>query len=394
MSLTSLWNSSPEQLSGKLVQQIIAFAGTGKLTDGSKASQEFRDFLANIPSSFLERYAAECLTHAFVDSGLALQDIVNEVGRRLGFTIEPGLYRGKASHVGFDGVWRSNDGKQIVVEVKTTDAFRLALDTPAEYRKSLVREGKIREEESSILIVVGREDTGDLEAQIRGSRHAWDVRLISVDALIRLMKLKEEVEDPSIARKIVDILVPHEYTRVDSIIDLVFSTTEDVLGDESPAETRTDEPTGDSHGERLEAPLRFHDAVAAVVERHLNKRLLRQSRTTFTTSDRMIGVICLVSKQHVTGGQPNYWYGFHPYQAELLEKHDSPFVAFGCGTPDRVVLIPFSEFRQWLEGMHTTNDGRFYWHVQIYEEDGRLVLHRKRGMKRIDVTKFLVPLER
>jgi hypothetical protein len=51
----------------------------------------------------------------------------------------------------------------------------------------LITSGQLKEDQSSILIVVGREDTGDLEAQIRGSRHAWDVRLISVDALLRLM---------------------------------------------------------------------------------------------------------------------------------------------------------------------------------------------------------------
>jgi len=35
-----------------------------------------------------------------------------------------------------------------------------------------------------VLIVVGRQDTGELEAQIRGSRHAWDIRLISAEALL------------------------------------------------------------------------------------------------------------------------------------------------------------------------------------------------------------------
>ena len=47
---------------------------------------------------------------------------------------------------------------------------------------------------SSILIVVGRDDTGELEAQVRGSRHAWDIRLISADALVKLVNLKETVE--------------------------------------------------------------------------------------------------------------------------------------------------------------------------------------------------------
>ena len=67
-----------------------------------------------------------------------------------------------------------------MVEVTTTDAYRIDLETLAGYRRGLIASGQITEPESSMLIVVGRKDTGDLEAQIRGSRHAWDIRLVSV----------------------------------------------------------------------------------------------------------------------------------------------------------------------------------------------------------------------
>jgi len=43
MALVDLWMSSQDQLRQKHVQQIIAFAGDGKLLDGSEASSEFRD---------------------------------------------------------------------------------------------------------------------------------------------------------------------------------------------------------------------------------------------------------------------------------------------------------------------------------------------------------------
>ncbi|MDX1563655.1 MAG: putative Ig domain-containing protein, partial [Gammaproteobacteria bacterium] len=50
------------------------------------------------------------LESSFSNSGLALQDIVNEVARRLGFDVEPGRYRGKKGEIGFDGLWRSPEG--------------------------------------------------------------------------------------------------------------------------------------------------------------------------------------------------------------------------------------------------------------------------------------------
>ena len=72
-------------------------------------------------------------------------------------------------------------GHKAVIEVKTTSAYQLRLDTIAKYRLTLVEQGQLSEEQSSILIVVGRDDTSDLEAQIRGFGYAWDIRLISVE---------------------------------------------------------------------------------------------------------------------------------------------------------------------------------------------------------------------
>ena len=78
-----------------------------------------------------------------------------------------------------------------IAEVKTTDVYRLSLETTAGYRRELIKNGAIPEDSSSILYVVGRSSTTELEAQVRGSRHAWDIRLISVDALFGLVSHRE-----------------------------------------------------------------------------------------------------------------------------------------------------------------------------------------------------------
>ena len=129
MALADLWLHSQPQLAGKHIQQIIAFAGDGKLRDRSTASNELRQFLAVVPSSALRQFASECLETSFADSGLALQEIVNQIGHRLGFTVEHGRYRGTQGAIGFDGIWILSDERSIIVEVKTTDAYRIDLDT-------------------------------------------------------------------------------------------------------------------------------------------------------------------------------------------------------------------------------------------------------------------------
>jgi hypothetical protein len=81
---------------------------------------------------------------------------------------------------------------------------------------------------SSVLIAVGREDTGELEAQVRGSRHAWDIRLISADALIKLVQIKENAEGAETGLKIRSLLAPMEYTRLDKMIDVMFTAAKEV----------------------------------------------------------------------------------------------------------------------------------------------------------------------
>jgi hypothetical protein len=388
MPLLDLWGKSRTDLEGKQVQQIIAIAGSGKLLDGGDASKEFRDFLSHVPSTLLARYAEECLNEKFENGGLALQDVVNQVGRRLGFQVEDGRYRGSSGQSGHDGLWKSSLGEEIIVEVKTTDAYRVALDAIAEYRKKLIQEAKVVEAKSSILIVVGRQDTGDLEAQIRGSRHAWDIRLISVDSLIRLMILKETVEDPQMLKKIAGVLVPQEFTRVDGIIDLVFSAAEEVRQDVEEPEVQEDLSRRKDKKVPQFAPVDFHAACIRRIEESLNRSLLKQTRATYSSPDGAVVVVCAVSRAHA---REMYWYAFHPHQKEKLEAAIEGYVAYGCGSEKIVLLIPFKDFTGWLEGMWITQlENRFYWHVSIRQEGEKLVLRRKKGFGEVDLTKYLV----
>ncbi|MBZ0221169.1 MAG: hypothetical protein K8I01_12155 [Candidatus Methylomirabilis sp.] len=387
MSLVNIWTSSRNELENKLFRQIIALAGSGKLLDDKDTSKEVRDFLSLVPSKKLSAYALECLHEKFEDSGHALQDLINQIGRRLGFIVSYGRYRGKASQIGHDGLWKTSQGASIVVEVKTTDAYRLDLDVIAGYRRSLIKSGDIENENSSMLIVVGREDTGGLEAQIRGSKYAWDIRLISVDSLIRLLNLKEEIEDPGIMQKIRAILTPQEYTKVDGIIDLVFSTTENVKIEE---ELETQAVESDKKQPKF-TPVSFNEACISKIEKVLNKPLVKLSRATYITSDELLHLLCVVSREHIRAGIKSFWFAFHNYQKEALEKAENSYLAFGCGSEKTILLIPFKEFKKWLDGMHTTqSESRFYWHVVIHLEKNRLILQRRKGYEKIELTNHLV----
>jgi len=102
-------------------------------------------------------------------------------------------------------------------------------------------------------------------------------------------------------------------------------------------------------------------------------------------------VNCAVSKEHNPDAAPNYWFAFDPHQREALRKASTAFVAFGCGSSKRLLLIPFSDFEPWLDGMWTTQkEDRSYWHIVIYRKSEKYTLHRRKGEKGVDLTKYLL----
>lgn len=385
MALLDLWRNDRAELGEKHVQQVIAFAGDGKLRDGSTAPAEFREYLRHIPSDLLSRYTDECLQGSFQDSGLALQDIVNEIGRRLDFQVTHGRYRGTSSQPGHDGLWADTDRHTIVVEVKTTDAYRIDLSTVAGYRQSLARNGNLQLEASSMLVVVGRQDTGDLEAQIRGSRYAWDMRVISVDAILRMLKLKEEVEDPSLLKRIHDILIPHEFTRLDPIIEIAFAAVTDIKQEAAAAEESEDE----TQKEKKFTPVAFHAECITRIEQHLHTSLIKHSRASFSTADESTKVICAISRYHERAKR--FWFAFHPHQEAFLSYAEKALVAFGCGDADTLFLIPFQEFKPWLEYFSRTElPDRFYWHVKIRKTNETFAMTGRAGARDFDITKYRI----
>ena len=153
MPLISLWNSNPTAVAEFTIEQIVATAGDGILRNGSICSEELLLYLAQIQSSKLATYVSQCLSKKLEKGGMILQDLINELGRRLDYNVKNGLYQGIVNAIGYDGIWLSPEGGAIIVEVKTTDAYRISLDTIANYRERLISARAISGT-PSILIVV------------------------------------------------------------------------------------------------------------------------------------------------------------------------------------------------------------------------------------------------
>lgn len=386
MPLLDLWNADRQQITCKRIDQLISFAGEGRLRDGNCTSEEFRTLLKAVSSDVIGQWLNECLEIRFTDFGFVLQDTVNEVGRRLGFDVTHGVYRSH-SNEGYDGLWRIPGGRAILVESKSSTSYSINLSRISEYRKQVAPQLGLRPEDISILIVVGTEDTSEFEAQVRGSRFAWDIRILGVQALYRLLKLKEALDDPKVERQIQEILFPQEFTRLDRIIDLVFATAEDAQ------DLETAEEEAESDESALEKPrANFHAAILPRLEKHFGQPLVKRSRSQWTTPDDSVLVSCQVSK-HFDKGNADFWFGLKRTSRESLQEHPKAFCAFGLGSPDRVIVLPMSFLAPHVDAFFTSPDkegGIMHWHVRFVNTDTGVAMLVERDRKQVDVTPYLL----
>jgi hypothetical protein len=141
LTLVDMWREDRERTRSKTVSQILAFAGEGRLNDDSICSKEFRTLLSTLPNDVVKEYASQALhsnDKEFPDRGRALQDIVNDLGRRLGFDVEYGVYRGRHGESGHDGLWIDpNERHAIIIETKSSANYPIKLETITRYKSEL-----------------------------------------------------------------------------------------------------------------------------------------------------------------------------------------------------------------------------------------------------------------
>lgn len=400
MPLLELWRSSPDSIKSYAIRQVVAIAGDGRLRDASMCAAELRAYLRETTSEKLAAYATQCLHEAFEESGLVLQDVINEIGRRLEFKVEDGRYRGAQGTIGFDGIWRVGTDINIIVEVKTTDTYNVRLDKIAQYKDLLVRSGRVPSD-TSTLFVVGRKDTGALEAQIRGSRYAWDMRVVGVESLVKLMSVKEKSTEDATVRQIRELLRPFEYTRVDKIVDVVFDTAADVeqsaeetlieaVSEKSPKddEIQTQQRT---QPDAIDA---MRERIVGTLQRKFNCQFIKRRRALFESPDGKTRVCVSLSKHYDREYQP-YWYAYHPAWHEFLTGAKEAFVVLGCMDKNEAFAIPLSVFTALLPKLNQTNrgGGKSYWHIVLAPlENGELALYSSRTGDKIGVKEYAITL--
>ncbi len=169
----------------------------------------------------LRDYIETCLRTPGTQYNRALQDLINHAGSMMKFEVEFGRYQGVVGQIGHDGLWRSPKGLNIVVEVKTTDAYAIKTSTLLGYIDTLVSEKKIPDRDRALgLYIVGRADAGlvQLQNSIIAEKLDHQVRVATVEATLSLVEL---VIDQGLSHEDVLLLLRPSPPAIDSTIEII-----------------------------------------------------------------------------------------------------------------------------------------------------------------------------
>ena len=211
-------------MSASSLSQVLELVGPLDDSPGEQTARErFRNHLQKYVTDVgqLRDQVDECLRTSGDQYNRALQDLVNHLGRFLGFEVTFGRYRGVQGEVGFDGLWKSPTGFRVVVEVKTTEAYAVKTSALVGYVDGLISEKLVPSWDSALgLYVIGRPDPDlrQLQNAIVAERRTDQLRTISVDSLL---SLAEVMSDYEVGHEDILAVLSPSGPDIDPIVDLM-----------------------------------------------------------------------------------------------------------------------------------------------------------------------------
>lgn len=226
------------------LDRIVKLAG--EWTDESRASQEFRSLLEDeqTPTEDIEAYLYEAIQGSETYHNRALQDIVNNLGQRLGFQVEYGVYQGNTNQIGFDGHWISTAPEEnihLIVETKTSTAYAIDPSQAGGYMTELGSKHSIDREQIYGLYVIGKGDVETVAKTVLGSQYRDRMRIITAERLLNLLQIQQD--SGLLHDQIVDVLLPINTVDVGQLVELI----QDVIEFRDPDDDGPPKPTGTEH---------------------------------------------------------------------------------------------------------------------------------------------------
>jgi hypothetical protein len=136
-------------------------------------------------------------------------------------------------------------------------------------------------------------------------------------------------------------------------------------------------------------PSNSHGQCVRSAQEHLRVVFSKLSQTRYESGNQGSRLVCAVSTEHDEKGEtPYFWFGVHLSQIEFLETSPAAFFCFGCGSPEKTLLVPFPLIKPLLPQMSFSD--RHFWHVVVQKRSGKLILRLLGGVDGPDLTGLLV----
>jgi hypothetical protein len=137
------------------------------------------------------------------------------------------------------------------------------------------------------------------------------------------------------------LLAPMEYTRLDEMVDVMFTTATDVeaaiVSDDGNEE---DEPNSENGTvSKSKGVWQFTDSrllqrkredIIAVMGRASGTNFIKKSRALYWDSAHEKRIASTKSKRYTKRASYPYWYAYHPQWDDFLRDGKTSFVILGC----------------------------------------------------------------
>ncbi|WP_206042245.1 hypothetical protein [Haloarcula argentinensis] len=246
------------------LDRIVSLAGDWN--DDSRASEQFREIIENEQTTTeeIEAYLREAMEGTEQYHNRALQDLVNNIGRRLGFEVEYGIYQGRSDTIGYDGHWKSTateDKTHLVVETKKTTAYSIDPGQAGNYMDELTNRDDIERSQIYGLYVIGEGEVETVAQTVFGSQYRDRMRVITAQRLLDLLEIQE---DSGLRHdQVVDVLLPINAVDVGQLVGLIQDVIEFREDNSAGAESTGAGNTGTS----WDGPQTGGDAVQGTISR-------------------------------------------------------------------------------------------------------------------------------
>lgn len=407
--LKDLWNLNQKLMENKTINQIDTWISN---LNNEEKKKELREFFGIIPLNKIEDYIEECTKSKSKSAkkdreGFIFQDLVNELGKRLDYDVKFGVYKGKKKAKktekinGYDGLWTKGEDCSIVVESKVSDIF-LNLDTVNEYKEDLVKEGNISANNTSILIVLGREDQKNTTSLIKGSKYSENTVKITAESLVKLAKMKSTNKSRSLDERIKKILKSTTNCDADEIVDILFLENEENMPNKKLnkrliKKIKKVNADAEIYQEKMKnkmfinknvkkLPVNFYESAVDNLEKTLKIKLHKQegrSRILYTDNNKKYGILMSISKERKEKYQTKYWFAYHDRFSKYASECEYRYIAFSCGSENKIVLVPMADMEKHKNELNKTiKNEKIHWHVHIIDDGKDIYMQTPLGINK------------